>query len=171
MSNNLIKSFDELSKVRAGNYTGSSRVVVVGTVYVVCGTSHHMAHVRERERGESAYTHRSSPPNCLVPCFLHIHLHVHLHVRLHVHTTYTFTSTLSRSPYPRLLPPPPICFPSASPKLSTLPNLRDVLFIGNPMYEGMTKEECRLEVLRRIPQVNKHTHTRVYTEVSVGDSP
>jgi dynein light chain 1 len=43
-----------------------------------------------------------------------------------------------------------------------LPNLRDVLFIGNPMYEGMAKEECRLEVLRRIPQVN-NTHILEYT--------
>ena len=49
-------------------------------------------------------------------------------------------------------------------------SLRDVLFVGNPMYEGLSKEETRLEVLRvcdefrffltfvllqRIPQVMK----------------
>ena len=36
-----------------------------------------------------------------------------------------------------------------------LPNLRDVLFVGNPMYEGLSKEEAKIEVLRRLPNVKK----------------
>mmetsp|Transcript_13252 Transcript_13252/g.19965 ORF Transcript_13252/g.19965 Transcript_13252/m.19965 type:complete len:162 (-) Transcript_13252:172-657(-) len=40
-------------------------------------------------------------------------------------------------------------------KLAGLPNLRDVLFVGNPIYEDMTREAARIEVLRRIPQVAK----------------
>lgn len=33
--------------------------------------------------------------------------------------------------------------------------LTDVLFMGNPIYEGMPKEEARIEVLRHVPQVSK----------------
>ena len=33
--------------------------------------------------------------------------------------------------------------------------LTDVLFMGNPIYEGMSKEEARIEVLRHVPQVSK----------------
>eukprot|EP01041_Mallomonas_annulata_P008764 gene8764-18131_t len=40
-------------------------------------------------------------------------------------------------------------------KLQTLPKLRDVLFVGNPIYDEMTKEQARIEVLRHIPQVSK----------------
>jgi len=29
-----------------------------------------------------------------------------------------------------------------------LVELKDVLFAGNPMYEGLTKEECRIEILK-----------------------
>jgi hypothetical protein len=36
-----------------------------------------------------------------------------------------------------------------------LPNLRDVLFIGNPIYDDYSRENARIEVLRRIPQVAK----------------
>lgn len=36
-----------------------------------------------------------------------------------------------------------------------LPNLRDVLFVGNPIYEGLSKEEAKIEVLRRLPNVKK----------------
>lgn len=36
-----------------------------------------------------------------------------------------------------------------------MPKLRDVLFVGNPIYEEMTKEQARIEVLRHIPQVAK----------------
>lgn len=40
-------------------------------------------------------------------------------------------------------------------KLANLPKLKDVLFFGNPFYEGLTKEEQRLEVLKRVPNVMK----------------
>lgn len=40
-------------------------------------------------------------------------------------------------------------------KIAHLPNLRDVLFIGNPIYEDMTKDEARIEVLRHLPNVAK----------------
>ena len=33
--------------------------------------------------------------------------------------------------------------------------LTDVLLMGNPIYEGMSKEEARIEVLRHVPQVSK----------------
>lgn len=36
-----------------------------------------------------------------------------------------------------------------------LPNLRDVLFVGNPIYDDMPKEQARIEVLKRLPQVAK----------------
>ncbi|CAE7741256.1 LC1 [Symbiodinium microadriaticum] len=40
-------------------------------------------------------------------------------------------------------------------KLAGLPNLRDVLFVGNPIYDDMSREQARIEVLKRIPQVAK----------------
>jgi dynein light chain 1 len=40
-------------------------------------------------------------------------------------------------------------------KLATLPKLRDVLFHGNPIYDNLSKEETRLNVLRRLPKVAK----------------
>lgn len=40
-------------------------------------------------------------------------------------------------------------------KLANLPNLRDVLFVGNPIYENLSKEDARLNVLKRIPKVAK----------------
>ena len=36
-----------------------------------------------------------------------------------------------------------------------LANLRDVLFFGNPIYDDMPKEQARIEVLKRLPQVAK----------------
>lgn len=41
------------------------------------------------------------------------------------------------------------------PPQTGLEMLTDVLFMGNPIYEGMSKEEARIEVLRHIPQVSK----------------
>jgi len=40
-------------------------------------------------------------------------------------------------------------------KLAGLVNLRDVLFVGNPIYDDMPKEQARIEVLKRLPQVAK----------------
>jgi dynein light chain 1 len=40
-------------------------------------------------------------------------------------------------------------------KLAGLANLRDVLFVGNPIYDDMAKEAARIEVLRRLPNVAK----------------
>eukprot|EP01039_Chlorochromonas_danica_P003612 gene3610-3955_t len=40
-------------------------------------------------------------------------------------------------------------------KLAGLPNLRDVLFVGNPIYDEMPREQARIEVLKRLPQVAK----------------
>eukprot|EP01040_Poterioochromonas_malhamensis_P008900 gene8900-9638_t len=40
-------------------------------------------------------------------------------------------------------------------KLASLPNLRDVLFVGNPIYDDMPREQARIEVLRRLPQIAK----------------
>lgn len=41
------------------------------------------------------------------------------------------------------------------PSQTGLEMLTDVLFMGNPIYEGMSKEDARIEVLRHIPQVSK----------------
>lgn len=30
-----------------------------------------------------------------------------------------------------------------------------MLFVGNPIYEGLSKEEAKIEVLHRLPQVKK----------------
>mmetsp|Transcript_28814 Transcript_28814/g.48604 ORF Transcript_28814/g.48604 Transcript_28814/m.48604 type:complete len:194 (-) Transcript_28814:163-744(-) len=41
-------------------------------------------------------------------------------------------------------------------KLAGLPNLKDVLFVGNPIYdEAGSREAARIEVLKRIPNVLK----------------
>ncbi|CAM9427428.1 unnamed protein product, partial [Phaeothamnion confervicola] len=40
-------------------------------------------------------------------------------------------------------------------KLAPLEHLRDVLFVGNPIYDEKTREEARIEVLRHLPQVSK----------------
>uniref|UniRef100_A0A7S3K2Z4 Dynein axonemal light chain 1 n=1 Tax=Aureoumbra lagunensis TaxID=44058 RepID=A0A7S3K2Z4_9STRA len=40
-------------------------------------------------------------------------------------------------------------------KLACLPNLKDVLFYGNPMYEGLSAQEARIEVLKRLPNIAK----------------
>mmetsp|Transcript_21295 Transcript_21295/g.35661 ORF Transcript_21295/g.35661 Transcript_21295/m.35661 type:complete len:192 (+) Transcript_21295:107-682(+) len=40
-------------------------------------------------------------------------------------------------------------------KLAGLANLKDVLFVGNPIYDEMPKEQARIEVLKRLPQVSK----------------
>ena len=40
-------------------------------------------------------------------------------------------------------------------KLADLAELRDLLLIGNPCYEGLSKDERRIEVIKRLPQVTK----------------
>ena len=40
-------------------------------------------------------------------------------------------------------------------KLADLAELRDILLIGNPFYEGLSKDERRIEVIKRLPQVTK----------------
>jgi hypothetical protein len=40
-------------------------------------------------------------------------------------------------------------------KLAGLPNLKDVLFIGNPIYAEMSRSEARIEVLRHLPNITK----------------
>lgn len=47
------------------------------------------------------------------------------------------------------------CMMILSSTQASLPNLRDVLFIGNPIYDEVPKEEARIHVLRRLPQVAK----------------
>lgn len=36
-----------------------------------------------------------------------------------------------------------------------MPNLRDVLFVGNPMYDEVPKEMARIEVLKHLPNLQK----------------
>lgn len=38
---------------------------------------------------------------------------------------------------------------------SMLPNLRDVLFVGNPIYDEVPKDQARIEVLKKLPNVAK----------------
>jgi hypothetical protein len=38
---------------------------------------------------------------------------------------------------------------------ATLPKLREVLFTGNPIYEGLGRDEQRMEVLKRLPEIHK----------------
>ena len=40
-------------------------------------------------------------------------------------------------------------------KLSANPGLRDILLVGNPMYEGLEPTEAKIEVLRRLPNLAK----------------
>lgn len=40
-------------------------------------------------------------------------------------------------------------------KLQTLPNLKSVLFYGNPLYDGLSAQEARIEVLKRLPNITK----------------
>jgi len=40
-------------------------------------------------------------------------------------------------------------------KLRDLPALEELLLIGNPMYEGLSKEQRRLEVIKRLPKLKK----------------
>ena len=40
-------------------------------------------------------------------------------------------------------------------KLADLPNLKDVLFIGNPIYDEFSKEAARIEVLKHLPNITK----------------
>jgi dynein light chain 1 len=40
-------------------------------------------------------------------------------------------------------------------KLASLPNLKDVLFVGNPIYDEHPKDQCRIEVIKRLPNIAK----------------
>jgi len=40
-------------------------------------------------------------------------------------------------------------------KLRDLPALEELLLIGNPMYEGLSKEQRRVEVIKRLPKLKK----------------
>lgn len=40
-------------------------------------------------------------------------------------------------------------------KLRDLPALEELLLVGNPMYDNMSKEQSRVEVLRRLPKLKK----------------
>lgn len=40
-------------------------------------------------------------------------------------------------------------------KLSGLTELRDLLMVGNPIYEGLDRREAKLQVLKRVPQLMK----------------
>lgn len=40
-------------------------------------------------------------------------------------------------------------------KVAGLPHLREVLFIGNPIYEGMDRATAKMQVLKRLPHVAK----------------
>ena len=40
-------------------------------------------------------------------------------------------------------------------KLRDLPALEELLLVGNPLYEGYTKEARRLEVIKRLPKLKK----------------
>jgi len=41
------------------------------------------------------------------------------------------------------------------------PQLQELLLSGNPMYDGLTKQEARAEVLRRLPKLKKLDGTLV----------
>jgi dynein light chain 1, axonemal len=38
---------------------------------------------------------------------------------------------------------------------ASLPKLRDILLVGNPIYEGLSRDDARLEVLRHLPNLQK----------------
>jgi dynein axonemal light chain 1 len=40
-------------------------------------------------------------------------------------------------------------------KLSVLPHLEDLLLVGNPIYENLSTEESRKEVISRLPNLKK----------------
>mmetsp|Transcript_38187 Transcript_38187/g.49421 ORF Transcript_38187/g.49421 Transcript_38187/m.49421 type:complete len:157 (-) Transcript_38187:37-507(-) len=40
-------------------------------------------------------------------------------------------------------------------KLASLPKFRDILLVGNPIYEGMEENERRVEVLKHLPNLAK----------------
>lgn len=40
-------------------------------------------------------------------------------------------------------------------KLASLPNLRDITLVSNPCYEGLSKEEARIEVLKMLGNLAK----------------
>ena len=40
-------------------------------------------------------------------------------------------------------------------KLAGLSSLREVLFTGNPIYDGMEKAQAKLQVLKRLPNLAK----------------
>eukprot|EP01083_Nonionella_stella_P042161 114059_1 len=40
-------------------------------------------------------------------------------------------------------------------KLADMPNLKELLLEGNPIYEGLSDEECRIEVAKRLPNLQK----------------
>lgn len=40
-------------------------------------------------------------------------------------------------------------------KLRDLPALEELLLIGNPMYDGLTVQQRRLEVIKRLPKLKK----------------
>jgi dynein light chain 1 len=40
-------------------------------------------------------------------------------------------------------------------KLGSLPKFRDILLVGNPIYEGLEEEQQRLQVLRHLPNLTK----------------
>ena len=43
-----------------------------------------------------------------------------------------------------------------APHQSTLPHLKDVLFIGNPMYDEVSsRRDARIEILKYLPNVSK----------------
>ena len=52
-------------------------------------------------------------------------------------------------------------FPRFAHWQAALPHLREVLFVGNPIYEGMDDETARLNVIKRIPQVRPFVVSRV----------
>jgi len=49
-------------------------------------------------------------------------------------------------------------------KLRENPVLEELLLIGNPMYDGLSKEQRRLEVIRRLPKLKKLDATVVSEE-------
>merc|ERR1711907_490388 len=40
-------------------------------------------------------------------------------------------------------------------KLAGMPNLKDVVFKGNPMYEGVSEQDARIEILKQLPNLTK----------------
>jgi dynein light chain 1, axonemal len=40
-------------------------------------------------------------------------------------------------------------------KLKDLPELREVLFVGNPIYDGLDKTAAKMQVIKRLPKVAK----------------